>query len=55
MGYVKADESDRFLKLPINYSIVTNVDYEHRIFIKIIRVGVLSSSLLKRIHQLESL
>ena len=30
MGYLEADESDgSFLKLPINYSIVTNIDYEH--------------------------
>ena len=27
---LEADESDgSFLKLPINYSIVTNIDYEH--------------------------
>ena len=28
--FLEADESDgSFLKLPINYSIVTNIDYEH--------------------------
>ena len=29
---MEADESDgEFLKLPINYSIVTNIDFEHRL------------------------
>ena len=32
---LEADESDgSFLKLPINYSIVTNIDYEHLDFYK---------------------
>ena len=32
---LEADESDgSFLKLPINYSIVTNIDYEHLTIIK---------------------
>ena len=32
---LEADESDgSFLKLPINYSVVTNVDYEHLDFYK---------------------
>ena len=32
---MEADESDgSFLKLPINYSIVTNIDYEHIDFYK---------------------
>ena len=32
---LEADESDgSFLKLPINYSIVTNIDYEHIDFYK---------------------
>ena len=35
---LEADESDgSFLKLPINYSIVTNIDYEHLIFTKILK------------------
>ena len=35
MGDLEADESDgSFLKLPINYSIVTNIDYEHLDFYK---------------------
>ena len=35
MGNIEADESDgSFLKLPINYSIVTNIDYEHLDFYK---------------------
>ena len=32
---LEADESDgSFLKLPINYSIVTNIDYEHMDYYK---------------------
>ena len=35
MGSSRADESDgSFLKLPINYSIVTNIDKEHIDFYK---------------------
>ena len=34
---LEADESDgSFLKLPINYSVVTNIDLEHMDFIKIL-------------------
>ena len=36
---LEADESDgSFLKLPINYSIVTNIDYEHLIIIKLTKI-----------------
>ena len=36
---LEADESDgSFLKLPINYSIVTNIDYEHIDFYKILKI-----------------
>ena len=36
---LEADESDgSFLKLPINYSIVTNVDYEHLDYYKSLEV-----------------
>ena len=31
---LEADESDGSLKLPINYSIITNIDYEHLDFYK---------------------
>ena len=35
MGYLEADESDGVFKIPINYSIVTNIDIEHTIIIKL--------------------
>ena len=36
---LEADESDgSFLKLPINYSIITNLDKEHLDFYKIIKI-----------------
>ena len=39
VGILEADESDgSFLKLPINYSVVTNLDHEHIDFVKILKI-----------------
>ena len=48
---LEADESDgSFLKLPINYSIVTNIDFEHLDFYK--KYKNLESAFVKFINKL---
>ena len=51
---LEADESDgSFLKLPINYSIVTNIDYEHLDYYKNYKnLKILLLSLLIKLLQL---